>query len=167
MVSHFTLHCQRPPYFNPGIFKYFMVQSQGWGRRLQQSTITVVSRTPLVEPCWLPKYYDSQTDRPGKTEKSQRNHSSPVRNPLAASIHTHRKRLMGLIVAVAVSCSDIHFTWSSCGSEPFWLVTLERRNNLSLTNEKLSLKAKKCTIVLFNALLLLQPHLGRPIAYSC
>lgn len=28
MVSHFMLHCQRPPSLNPGIFKYFMVQSQ-------------------------------------------------------------------------------------------------------------------------------------------
>lgn len=41
--------------FNPGIFEYFMVQSQGWGRRLQHNAITVFCWTPLVKPRWLPK----------------------------------------------------------------------------------------------------------------
>lgn len=31
------------PAFNPGIFEYFMVQSQGWRRRLRHNAITVVS----------------------------------------------------------------------------------------------------------------------------
>lgn len=84
-VSRFTLHCQRPPSLNPGIFKYFMVQSPGCGRRLRHGTITVVSRTPPVEPCWLPKCHDSQTDRPEKTEECRGAHSSSVPSVLPAS----------------------------------------------------------------------------------
>lgn len=67
MLCGLTFHLALPkelgaPSFNPGIFKYFMVQSQGWGRQPRRGTITVVSRTPLAEPRWLPKCNDSQTD---------------------------------------------------------------------------------------------------------
>lgn len=60
-----------------------MVQSRGWERRLRRGTITVVSRTPPVEPRWLPEYHDSQTDRPGKTEECWRDLSSFVPKPYA------------------------------------------------------------------------------------
>lgn len=57
LAFHDALPKSPLPTFNPGIFEYFMVQSQGWGRRLRHNAITVVSWTPLVEPCWLPKHH--------------------------------------------------------------------------------------------------------------
>lgn len=57
LAFHDVLPKSPLPAFSPGIFKYFMVQSQGWGRWPRHNAITVVGWTPPVEPRWLPKHH--------------------------------------------------------------------------------------------------------------
>lgn len=111
LTFHVVLPKDPPPpllSLNPGIFKYFMVQSQSWGRRLRHGTITVVSRAPPVEPCWLPKYHDSHTDRPGKTEGCWRgSFFFHAESSLCLRTHKERhtvssKRLQHLVVTLVL-----------------------------------------------------------------
>lgn len=144
-----------PPLLSHGIFEYFMVQSQGWGRRLRHDTITVVSRTPLVEPCWLPKYMTWKQTRPGKTEECWRARSSSYRM-FSLPAGTQGKS-DDLIVADAVCFSDVWFPrvkWFPTFLARACLNFLKTDYNLSPTNAKLNPEVIKRANAQFNTLLL-------------